>query len=1045
MKLKYIVGRKTLTTFFLLITGLASFAQTRQLSGEVLDENDMPLVGAAVQIAGTTKGEITDIDGKFSIAVSEGDELEVSFIGYMSSTIRVSGQKRLTVRLKPDSEMLDKVVVVGYGSMRESDLTGSVASVSDESIRNFKTASVVEALGGQIAGVQITQADGTPGAGFDIKIRGVGTLTGETTPLYIVDGFEMDNIDYLANSDIESIDVLKDASASAIYGARAANGVVLITTKSGKEGRTTVTYNGSASYRRIARMLETLTPYEFVALQMELNPVKYATEYYNEGINPETGEPWRHQSIEDYIGEKGIDWQKEAISPTWSQSHDVSISGGKKGSTYAASFSHYDEDGLFANSGYRKNSGKLRIDQQLFKRVRLNATVTYSNIAREGDGVGTAGNLNALSNLLRARPTGGNTNTDEELLTAVFDPLILANTNDFSQINPIVQAESVTDRRTSELWGINAQINAEIVKNLSLKVSGSYNVTTSERNIFYGDNSSQAYRSGGVYGSSESGKDIRWASSNTLNYHLKKSGHTLDIMLGHEYSFRGSNRLLGQARDFPFSDLGSDNLSLGATPTTVSTTRSDKRLLSFFARANYNYDDRFLFTATIRADGSSVFAPKNKWGFFPSFSAAWRIKDEDFMENVDWISNLKLRLGWGSVGNDRIPEYLSMSLLTNYRYGLGTSQVTVLGQKSLPNENLKWEASMTTNIGIDWGMFDNRLSITADIFQKDTKDLLLEQTLVMATGYEKQMQNIGKIRNQGIELSINSTNISTNSFSWTTNFNISFIKNTLLALESGASYRLEKSNVMSRSLGDDYIAIVGSAIGNMYGYVFDGVYQSSDFNKRADGTLVLKPGVTDISDHFGEAVQPGFVKYKDMDGDGVITTDDRTVIGNGQADFYGGLTNTITWKGLDFSFMFQFSYGNDVYNATRMQATQSRDERMNQLAEVAGRWTPDNASNTVPSAKGYVKGDLYSRYIEDGSFLRLKNVTLGYTLPRKWTRKVFVERLRLYVSAQNLFCLTKYTGYDPEVSMSSSPMMPGLDWAAYPKSRVFTAGLEIQF
>ena len=415
------------------------------------------------------------------------------------------------------------------------------------------------------------------------------------------------------------------------------------------------------------------------------------------------------------------------------------------------------------------------------------------------------------------------------------------------------------------------------------------------------------------------------------------------------------------------------------------------------------------------------------------------------MKDITPISNLKLRLGWGTVGNDRITNYLSMDLYTSSKYGLGQQLATVLSPKQLANKDLKWEGSTTANLGIDLGLFQNRLNFTADFFIKNTKDLLLEQKLAYVTGFNSQWQNIGKIQNKGIELNINSTNIKTRHFSWQTDFNISFIKNTLKELQSGTSYVQSATKFNSNFNGNDYISIVGSSLGQMYGYVFDGVYQTSDFNMLPNGTMQLKPGIADISTHAGKTVVPGMVKYKDMDGDGVITPDDRTTIGNGQPDWYGGITNTFNYKNIDFSFMFQFQYGNDIYNATRMFNTQSQDERSNQLVEVADRWTPTHASNRVPSAKGYVKYELYSRFIEDGSFLRLKNITLGYTLPKKWTRKAYINRLRVYGTAQNLFCFTKYSGYDPEVNMKSSPLMPGFDWGAYPKSRVFTFGVEVQF
>lgn len=1037
--------RGYLTLLALLMT-FTTFAQQITVNGVVLDETDTPLIGATIQVKNTQKGVITDFDGKFSIKANSNATLVVSYIGYQNQEIKLKGQKNLNLKLIPDNAMLDEVVVVGYGSMKKSDLTGSVSSVAAKSIEGFKTGSVVEALGGQIAGVQITQSDGTPGSGFDIKIRGIGTVNGDSSPLFIVDGFEVSDIDYLANSDIESIEVLKDASAAAIYGARAANGVVLVTTKSGKEGKPVISYNGSASYRDIAKKLDLLSPYEFVGLQMEINPTKYATSYYQEG-NDKEGNPYTFQTIDDYLNEPGVDWQNEAFKPTWSQNHDFSISGGTKETKYAASFSHFDENGIFTNSGYKKNAGKLRINQKINKSITFDATMNYANTVKDGIGTsGTGGTLNVLSNLLRARPTGGNSISNEDLLNSVFDPLEISENQTYSQINPIKQAEAVNNRRQAELWGVNASLTIQLIKNLTFKTAATYNTTNTRNDIFYGENSSQAYRSGGTYGSTQMQKDLRWSNSNTLTYRKKiNKKNSFDVMLGHEFSFRSSELLYGQAKDFPFDDLGNDNLGLGATPSRVSTSRSDKRLLSFFARGNYNFDNRYLFTATIRADGSTVFSTKNKWGYFPSFSAAWRISEEKFMKNITPISNMKLRFGWGTVGNDRITNYLSMDLYTESKYGVGNKQVTTLSPKQLANSNLKWEGSTTANLGVDLGFFENRLNLTADFFIKNTKDLLLAQNLAHVTGFDSQWQNIGKIQNKGIELNITSSNIQTRGFLWQTSLNISFIENTLKSLQDGTVAMYSATRFNSNFTGYDYVARVGSALGQIYGYAFDGVYQTSDFNMTPDGKMILKPGIPDMSEHAGRTVEPGMVKYKDIDGDGVITTADRTVIGNGLPKWYEGITNTFNYKNIDLSFMFQFNYGNDVYNATRMFNTQSQDERSNQLAEVADRWTPTHASNRVPSAKGYVKYELYSRFIEDGSFLRLKNITLGYTFPNKWTRKAYISRLRVYGTAQNLFCLTKYSGYDPEVNMKSSPLMPGFDWGAYPKSKVFTFGVEVQF
>lgn len=1031
-------------TLLTLILTISIYAQNTTLKGVIVDETDTPLIGATVQVKGTSTGSITDFDGNYTIKANKGAVITFSYIGYKTQEIKFTGQPTVNIKMVPDNQTLDEVVVVGYGTMKRSDLTGSVASIAAKDVEGFKTSSVAGALGGQIAGVQITSTDGTPGAGFSINIRGVGTLTGDSSPLYIVDGFEVDDIDYLSNSDIESIEILKDASSSAIYGARAANGVVLISTKSGKIGKPIINYNGSASYRKISKKLDVLSPYEFVKLQGEVNS-KYSDSYFKTG-NDDDGNPYRYQSLDDYIGVSGVNWQDETFNPTWSQDHSLSIMGGTEDTKYNASFSRYIENGIFKNSGFNKTTGKFRLDQKLSKSLSFNFTVNYALTNREGVGTsGDSGRFNMLAQILSARPTGGLKLTDEELLASAIDPEMLESGESLAQVNPVKQTESVTNNKRAEMWSGNASATWQIIKGLTFKTSGTYNTTNNRTDIFYKDGSKEAYRNGQKpYGRTQMGRDVRWTNSNNLTWKQKVKKHNYDIMLGHEVSFKSTEYLLGEAMDFPFDNLGNDYLGLGATPSRVESSYSEKTLLSFFARGNYNYDNRYLFTATVRADGSTVFSNKNKWGFFPSFSAAWRVSEEAFMKDVEWVSNFKVRLGWGIVGNDRISNYLSMDLYEANKYGIGNNTVTVLTPKQLKNANLKWEGASSVNLGVDLGFFDNRLNVTADFFIKDTKDLLLAQSLAHVTGFDSQMQNIGKIQNKGIELSFNSTNIQTRNFTWQTNFNISFIKNTLKGLASGVESMYARSGFDSNFTAYDYIATVGQSLGLIYGYEFDGIYQSSDFYTTPDNQLILKEGITNNA-RYG-TVKPGVVKYKDQDGDGIITTNDRTVIGNAMPKWYGGITNTFNYKGIDFSFMFQFNYGNDIYNATRLYATQSRSGRRNMLAEVADRWSPTNASNKVPSQDGYIVNDVYSRFIEDGSFLRLKNITLGYTLPHKWTRKFHASKLRIYATGQNLFCISGYSGYDPEVnSASSNPMTPGLDWGAYPKSRVFTFGIDLQF
>lgn len=605
------ISARGLFTLLALIMSISLHAQNATVKGVIVDETDTPLIGATVQVKGTATGSITDFDGNYTIKANKGAVITFSYIGYKTQEIKFTGQSPLNVKMIPDNQTLDEVVVVGYGTMKRSDLTGSVASIAAKDVEGFKTSSVAGALGGQIAGVQITSTDGTPGAGFSINIRGVGTLTGDSSPLYIVDGFEVDDIDYLSNSDIESIEVLKDASSSAIYGARAANGVVLITTKSGKTGRPTITYNGSASYRKISKKLDVLSPYEFVKLQGEVNS-KYSDSYFKPG-NDDNDIPYRYQSLDDYMGVKGVNWQDETFNPTWSQDHSLSIMGGTDDSKYNASFSRYIENGIFKNSGFDKTTGKFRLDQKLSKSLSFNITVNYALTNRKGVGTSAdSGRFNMLAQILSARPTGGLKLTDDELLDSAIDPEMLESGESLAQVNPVKQTESVTNTKRAEMWSGNGSISWQIIKGLTFKTAGTYNTTNNRTNIFYKDGSKEAYRNGQKpYGRTQMGRDVRWTNFNNLTWKQKVKKHNYDVMLGHEVSFRSTEYLLGEAMDFPFDNLGNDYLGLGATPSKVESSYSEKMLLSFFARGNYNYDNRYLLTATVRADGSTVFSNKS--------------------------------------------------------------------------------------------------------------------------------------------------------------------------------------------------------------------------------------------------------------------------------------------------------------------------------------------------------------------------------------------------------------------------------------------------
>ena len=579
--IKSISIRGWITLLALIIT-VSVHAQESTLKGVIVDETNTPLIGATIQVKGGSTGAITDFDGNFTLKVKKGATISISYIGYKTQELKFNGQGSINIKMVPDNQALDEVVVVGYGAMKRSDLTGSVASVAAKDIEGFQTSSVAGALGGQIAGVQITSTDGTPGAGFNINIRGVGSLTGDSSPLYIVDGFQVDDIDHLSNSDIESIEVLKDASSSAIYGARAANGVVMITTKSGKSGKPQISYNGSASYRKISKMLDVLSPYEFVKLQGEVN-TELLKSYISDKEYDNDGKFMKYRSLEDYIGVNGVNWQEETFNPTWSQDHNLSLRGGTNDSQYNAAFSRYVENGIFNNSGFDKTTAKLRIDQKISKSVSFNATINYALTNRKGVGTtADSGRFNMLAQILSARPTGGNKLTDEELLNSAIDPEMLETGESLAQVNPVMQTQSVTNNKRAEMWSGNASVSWQIIKGLTFKSAGTYNTTNSRTNIFYKNGSKEAYRNGEQpYGRTTMQRDVRWTNYNTLSWKQKIKKHNYDVMLGHEVSYKSTEYLLGEAMGFPFDQMENDNMGIGATPSKVESTYYDKTLLSF--------------------------------------------------------------------------------------------------------------------------------------------------------------------------------------------------------------------------------------------------------------------------------------------------------------------------------------------------------------------------------------------------------------------------------------------------------------------------------
>ena len=913
--MKYMINRafglRGVLTFLALMLAFAASAQNK-ITGKVVDENDQPAIGANVVVKGTTQGVSTDLKGMFAIPVKTGDVLVFSYLGYKSQEVKIAAQTRLDIKLVPEANIMDEVVVVGYGAVRRGDLTGSVASVSSKDVEGFKTGSVMEALGGQIAGVQITATDGTPGAGFDIKVRGVGSVNGDTSPLYIVDGFQVDNIDYLSNSDIESIEVLKDASSSAIYGSRAANGVVMVTTKSGKVGRPVVTYNGSASYRQISGTLDLLSPYEFVKLQTEAWPDKFGSTYYKAG-NDDNGIPYRYQSIEDYRNVKGVDWQNETFRPTWSQDHNVSVSGGNDKTKYAFSFADFLENGIFKNSAFNKITAKVRVSHKISKAVTIETTVNYANTDKRGVGTsGDNGRFNMLAQILRARPTAGLKMTDEELLASSIDPLELESSESLSQVNPIKQAESVINTTKTEMWSGNLALNINFGKGWTFRTAGTYNTSNARNYVFYQDGSKEAYRNGQTpYGSTRMTRNVRWTNFNYLTYKYKrKRGHAFDVMLGQETAFQGSEYLLAGATDFPFDNIANDNLGLGATPTTANSNRSDKLLVSFFARANYNFRDRYLFTATIRADGSTVFSKNNKWGYFPSFSAAWRISEEKFWEPMrNWWDNAKVRFSYGSLGNQQVSNYYYIETISTGQLGYtfnGTEKANYASASNPISDGLTWETVVTYNLGFDLGFLKNRLNVTADLYIRDTKDMLTTSlTLPDVFGAPSPKENCADLRTKGYEITV----------SWRDRH---MVAGKPFSYGISASLGDYKSKI-TKYKNDDMLLTdhyVGETLGELWGYRTDGLFKTDEEAARYQAQIndkAVNNRVYTSSDASAAHLMAGDVRFRDLDGNNIINNGDGTVknpgdmrvIGNSLPRYTYSIRGDLNWNGFDFAVFFQ--------------------------------------------------------------------------------------------------------------------------------------------
>ena len=1031
MSIKIKSMRSVLLLAFLLFVGSIS-AQTVKVN--VKDSQGEAVIGASVLEQGTRNGGVTDFDGNFTINLSAGKPIVISYIGMKTKTVNAKGKSEIAVVMEDDATTLQEVVAIGYGS------TGSVATVSSEALQAVPVANASEALTGKMAGVNITTTEGSPDAEVKIRVRGGGSITGDNTPLFIVDGFPVESISDIPASDIEDITVLKDASSTAIYGSRGANGVILVTTKSGKEGKVNVAYNVFYSWKKMAKKLNTLSASDYVNYQWEYAQLRDNEEKFTNLFG-------NYQDADLYANAPTNDWQDQVFGRTGHTfNHNLTISGGSDKTQFNFGYyAHIYDKAIMIGSGFSRDNLSLKLKHKASKSISLDFNVRYANSTVYGAGANESKNevSSADSRLKNVMIYPMFNFTD---LSDGYDP-------DLQLTNPITSVYD-TDRKQnrqtfnmngSVTWTYNARTN-------SVDADGTHPMA------YFIDSKRQTYR-----------------NTNTLSYDFKKllgknSLHKLNVLLGEETINKRSSVNEDRLSHYPTSFTAEQTWSLSTqgTPYLVNKyINADDNLLSFFTRANYNYDDKYLISATFRADGSSKFAKDNRWGYFPSAAIAWRISSEPFMKSTEkWLDDLKLRLSYGTAGNNNIPSDQMApvwSSSSSVWFNNFSSYWTTGEQAS--NPDLKWETTITRNIGLDFTLFRGAINGSVEYYYNSTKDLLINFP-VSGSGYKYQYRNLGETQNKGVEVSLTWNAINKKNYGLTISGNIGFNKNEVVDLGSLTEYSAS-SGWASTTIQGDYVVKPGRPVGEIYGYKVAGRYEVSDFEDyTASGDKwVLKSGVASDASVIGSSyLRPGALKLVDTNGDGVVNSNDIDVIGDTNPTASGGFAINARAYGFDLSANFTYSIGNKVYNANKIEYTTSYQyyfrnmldimeagERWTNLDPVTGLITNDatrleelNANTTMWSP--YTGNVLTDWAIEDGSFLRLSTLTLGYTLPKDLLKRIGISNLRLYTTCYNVFCLTGYSGFDPEVSTrNKTALTPGVDYSAYPKSRQFVIGLNLNF
>jgi TonB-dependent starch-binding outer membrane protein SusC len=1052
-------------------------AQTIIIKGTVKDTKEA-IMGATVAVKGTTNATVTDVDGNYSIKIpTTVKQLTVSFVGYETKTIAIGNQTTIDVTLNESSQMLDEVVAIGYAKVQRKDLTGSTVSVLGSDLAIAPVTTAAQALSGKAAGVNIVTQSGAPGASINITVRGGTSITQSTTPLYIVDGFKMDdglqNVDI---NDIESIDIMKDASATAIYGAQGSNGVILITTKSAKEGKTQVNYNSYLSFEKLGKKLDVLNVLDYVKYQYEFQVLQGKESSWSSMFDNSkdtsssdfyTGAYDRINS--EYASRDGIDWQNLVFGGTGlTQNHNLSVTGGNEKTKYMLSYNYTGQDGIMKKHGYDKNSIRLKLNHELYKGVRSDFNINFNNT--EIDGGGSLGG--ALKNTILQPPTGGTRYTNNELINTDLTDDMLALDSQYDTSNPLITNDAVTQKKITRQFIVNADIEFDITKDIMFRTGGSYTWNQTREDYWDDGRTQTAINAGGPYGSRDNSESYSYELTNTLNWGHNFNNHKINLLLGQEISYSNSQSLDNTYKDFPSDNFGLNDVSIAGS-VEYSSSKSRTSMSSFFGRGSYNYKDRYLVNATFRADGSSKFAKDNRWGFFPSGSAAWRISQESFMANQTFFDNLKLRIGYGTTGNCNISNNMYATDYSSGHYAIDNSDyATLIPGSTLGNNKLKWETAVSTNLGLDMSFFKNHVNLSIDVYNNKSKDLLIKNTIPTSTGYSYQYQNIGSVRNRGLELVMNTVNIKNRKFKWNTDFNISMNRSKVLALHGTGSDDYMLQNVSSRI---DYMIKVGQPLGQFYGYKYDGVYTTDDFTQNGDGSYTLNNGVARLSGATVANIKPGDVKYvctagnTDSNGNPIWSTSDRTVLGNAQPKFQGGINNTFVYKGFDLTIFANFVVGNKVFNMSSQRFIGPYLANQNTLSVMKDRFTLIDPSTGQESTslstlaslnpQQYSKDAMWSLnsnnkiavtdaldyYLEDGSFLRIGQIVLGYSLPKSWLQRVKINTAHIYLTLNNVYTFTKYSGYDPEVSSTSSQLTAGIDNSSYPRSKSYVIGINLSF